>query len=261
VASIRGTSWLLPGPRLGALARAGTPWIGLAALALATGVVLLRPSTMTPAATPVAIAPTVAQTEAINALAFRIALIEQRAAAPAPRTASTRELLALLALQEIVERVERGLPFDQVATSLGGLAPPEGAAALGVLALHAPRGVATARGLEEEFARLRPLLESQAVPAETSGLARALGALQGIAADFHLVERPPLPGTALVLARMAGALAAGRLDAVLSEANGLGGTARQMASAWLMAVRARSDVLSAVEQIRRSTWQALARSP
>jgi hypothetical protein len=255
-----GRWWTPSAPKLGAWARVSLPWVGLAALA-AAAVLAFRPSHPPFAAEPLTPAAAASPREAIDALAFRLALLEGRANAPALREATTREVLALLALQEVSERAERGLPFDAVMPSLAAIVAGDGVAALQTLGLHAARGVATARGLEAEFARLRPLLESQSVAPDTSGMARALTVLQGLAADLHILDRPPAAAVPLALSRMAEALALGRLDGVLAEAEVLQGTARQVAGGWLSAVRARGEVLAAVEQLRRSLWQALARSP
>jgi hypothetical protein len=248
------TRGLPTGPRLKLALRVGR-WLALVGAGAALGAVFLRAPD---GGAEAGAAPGRVASEQLDALAFRLALLERRAApaASAPLAPGARELLTLLALQELAERVERGLPFEGVLPAVD--ATP--AAALQTLALHAPRGVPTQRRLEADFARLRPLIESQAAPAGTTGLGRTLGRLQGLAAELNLMEPPPADATRLAIAAMAAALSEARLGAVLAEAARLDAAARQMADAWLTALRARDDVLSSIEILRRSTWQALANS-
>lgn len=244
------------GPRVQVALRAGR-WLALVGAGIALGATFLRSPERPPGAE--AAAPGRLAAAELDGLAFRVALLERRATPPmsTPAAPGLRELLTLLALQELAERVERGLPFDTVLAEIDG-APDS---ALQTLALHASRGVATQRRLEADFERLRPLIESQAVPPGTSGFGRVLGRLHGLAADLHLTEPPPADATKLAVAAMAAALAEGRLGAAAAEAAALDPAARQMAGAWLTALRARADVLSAIDTLRRSTWQALAKSP
>ncbi len=256
-----GRRWDPLGPAAGMALRAASPWVALAALGIALAALLTRvPEDRT---APESGLPGLVAAEALDTLAFRIALLERRAGAEAwvPPEAGARGFLTLLALQEVAERVERGLPFDSLLPVLQATAPPAIVSSLQTLALHAPRGVATLRQLEADFARLRPMLESHAAQADVPGIQRVLGLVQGIAADLHLVERRPANAMALAVARIGVALSEERLGSVLAEAAALDGTAQQMAGGWLMAVRARDDVLSSIAESRRSTWQALARSP
>jgi hypothetical protein len=248
-------------PGAGRPAAPWLPWITAALALLALGLHAL------PGAAPTA-APesrrAVPSADQVDALALRIAVLERRAAAGiASGTAGAdpgidRAGLALLALAEIVEAIERGAPFPAAHATLRLLAGADPApGALDTLAIHAAAGIAALPVLQGEFARLRPMLDAQAALQNGSFPARIWASLRDVAADLDIWERPPRPPLRLAIDRIQAALAANDLDTATAGLAALDGPARDILAGWRVGAEARRDALRAVAALRRALWTLL----
>lgn len=229
------------------LLRASTATAPAAAIAPAP-----EPAAVIPAAAiPAASAPASA---AVDQLAFRVALLERRAVAPAAAAAPVDGALSLLALHDLRRRLDAGEVFDQEAAALRRFAPAM-ADLPAFLALEAlaPRGVETTAALAQQFAQLRPMLDRHLQPA--SGVVdRIWRGWQWTLVTLAVSDPMPEPA-AIALRRVEEALARADARAALEAAATLDGEPGTILRPWLTALRARVAADGAAEALRHAAWQ------
>jgi hypothetical protein len=166
----------------------------------------------------------------------------------------------MLAVQVIQDDIADGSAFSAALAALrsplGRLDPD--ARMIDQLALHAERGVPSVRRIELGFLELRRLLEEQAFRQMGSALGQVRFQASSLLAALHLVERPEPGRIRGAITRIDTALREADLAAAHAAATELDGVARDILDPWLVTVRARLQVLGALEELRKRAWRSLA---
>jgi hypothetical protein len=194
-------------------------------------------------------APPAATPQAVEAVATRIAGLEERISAlAAPRgTASTVSLAAEIAtLNALSDSLKTGLPFakelEAARVQLG-----ERAGALAVLEPHASKGIPTVTALAEELSQLAPQL-TRAPSADTSVLGRLLDNASRLV-EVRPVGEPAGNSPGALVARAETKVGRGDVAGALVEIEQLPENAKAVASNWIAAAKQRRDAERMVRQL------------
>jgi len=196
---------------------------------------------------------------------FRLTLVERRQseAPPAPVDDGVRDAIpVLLALQTVRDRLSDGGPF---ATAVAALRPFARAGrdregAIDALVAHSARGVLTVQELRTDFARLAPLLDSQARQREGILLGPLHRGLNSVLSAFGIVDPLEVDPLRRAGPEVDAALARGDMATAVATVERLEG-ADAVVGPWLAAARARLAVEHSVEALRTAAWRIIVDRP
>ena len=208
-------------------------------------------------------AATPAERSELDALAARLANLEQQVKADAQRlgkvaAGADRTVRLALVAMELRIAVERGIPFTAELQAAKQLA--ENPSALAALEASAATGVPTPAALAQNLSRLAPaMLEAASAPRRDAGVIERLQASAERLVRIRPVEEASGDEPSIVVARAELKATRGDIAGALADLERLPEPVRAPAAGWIAAAKARIAALDSAKRLAANALQALAR--